>query len=314
MIQNGWIWMDGALRPAAQAMIPVSTHALHYGSSVFEGLRAYATPRGPAVLGLDEHLRRFLRSARTLRLDVPYCEDELAAAVFETLAANELEAAYVRPLAFRGAGGFHVDGRAYPVQVIILAFPWGTYLGDDALERGVDVVVTSWRRPAPGSFPLLAKVGGNYVASQLIAMEAHDRGAHEGIALDAQGMVSEGSGENVFVVHDGVVRTPPLACSILAGVTRGLVLRLLAEQGLPVCEEAMPREMLETADEILLTGTAVEIVPVRSVDGRPVGSGRRGPVTESLQRAFFDIVQGRVADRFGWLTPVPAPRSAEAVP
>lgn len=303
MQPTDWIWMDGSLCQAGEAMVPLSTHALHYGSSVFEGVRSYATPRGPAVLGLRRHLRRFLRSARVFRMEVAYDADHLSDAVLAVLGANELEAAYFRPLAFRGAGSFGLDARANPVHVAVLGFPWGAYLGEGTLEEGVDVVVSSWRRPAPGSFPLLAKVGGNYVSSQLVAMEAHDRGAHEGVALDFQGMVSEGSGENVFLVIDGEVYTPPLGSSILAGITRELVLQLLAEEGIPVHAESIPREMLEVADEIFLTGTAVEIAPVRSVDGRPVGNGRRGPVTERVQRAFFDLVHGRTPDRFGWLTP-----------
>ncbi|HEV8632047.1 MAG TPA: branched-chain amino acid transaminase [Thermoanaerobaculia bacterium] len=308
MKHPGWVWMDGELRSARVATVSVASHALHYGSSVFEGIRVYATPSGPAVLGLREHLRRFLRSAHVFKLQIPYDEEQLAFAVIATLAANELDAAYVRPIAFRGAGSFHLDGRRHPVHVSVLAFPWGEYLGEDTIEQGVDVVITSWRRPAPGSYPLLAKVGGNYVASQLIAMEARDRGAHEGIALDANGMVSEGSGENVFAVVDGTVYTPPVSCSILDGITRRFVMQLLAELGEPVREAAIPREMLEVADEIFLTGTAAEITPVRSLDGRPVSGGRRGPLTTRLQRAFYAIVQGDVPDRFGWLSPAGRPR------
>jgi len=307
---GGVVWFNGRLVPAAEATVPVTAHALHYGSSVFEGIRAYATPRGPAAFCLDQHVRRLFDSCRIVRMALPYTPAQIADAILETIRANAHASCYIRPVVFRGPGTFGLDPRAASLEVAILTFEWGRYLGAEALEAGVDVMVSSWRRAAPDTAAPMGKIGGQYVTSQFIAMEAADHGFAEGIALDAQGFISEGSGENVFVVRDGIVRTPPLSGAILPGVTRGVVLTLLADLGLPVREEPMLREALYTADEVFFTGTAAEITPVRSVDRIPVGEGRRGPITARLQEQFFGIIEGRLPDRHRWLTDVRAGRPA----
>ncbi len=311
MTPGRYVWHNGKFVAWEDARVHVAAHALHYGSSVFEGIRAYDTPQGPAVLCLDAHVRRLVDSCRIFRMELPFSPRELSEAILKTVGRNEHRACYIRPLVYRGAGAFGLDPRKAPVEVAILTLEWGAYLGSEALEEGVDVVVSTWRRMAPSTHPAMAKIGGNYVNSQLMTMEARDAGFAEAIALDVEGYVSEGSGENVFVVRDGVVYTPSLAHSILPGVTRQVAITLLRDLGYEVREVSLPREMLYLADEIFLTGTAAEITPVRSVDRVPVGTGLRGPVTERLQRAFFDVVTGRVQDRHGWLTPVvrsePAP-------
>ena len=301
MAGQSQIWFNGRFVPAAQATVPVTAHALHYGSSVFEGIRAYATPQGPAIFCLPQHVRRLFDSCRMLRIELPYSPTEMADAIAETVRVNGHESCYVRPLVFRGPGTFSLDPRKASVEVAIITFPWGPYLGQEAVEQGVDVMVSSWRRAAPGTAVPMGKIGGQYVTSQFIAMEAADHGFVEGIALDAQGFVSEGSGENVFVVKDGAAYTPPLSGAILPGVTRGVVMTLLAEMGTPAREEQMPREFLYLADEVFFTGTAVEVTPVRSVDRIPVGTGRRGPLTSKVQEQFFGITQGRLPDRHRWL-------------
>ncbi len=311
MTPGRYVWHNGKLVPWEQATVHVAAHALHYGSSVFEGIRAYDTPQGPAVLCLQAHVRRLFDSCRIFRMDIPYGPDEIAQAILDTVGHNEHRACYIRPLVYRGAGAFGLDPRRAPVEVAILTLEWGAYLGPEALEQGVDVVVSTWRRMAPATHPAMAKIAGNYINSQLMTMEARDGGFAEAIALDVAGHVSEGSGENVFVVRDGVVYTPSLAHSILPGVTRQVAITLLREMGYEVREVALPREMLYLADEIFLTGTAAEITPVRSVDRVPVGEGRRGPVTERVQRAFYDVVEGKAPDRHGWLTPVRAARRSE---
>jgi branched-chain amino acid aminotransferase len=310
-LASGQIWMDGKLVPWDQATVHVGAHALHYGSSVFEGLRAYRTAAGPAVFCLEPHLERLFKSAKIGRLEVPFTRREIRQAILETVAANGHEACYIRPVVFRGWGGFGLDGRRCPTHVSILTVEMGSYLGAEAREEGVDVGVSSWRRMAPGTFPAAAKIGGQYVNSQFVAMEAVDRGYAEGIALDVHGWVSEGSGENIFAVTDGALLTPPPASSILRGVTRQCVITLAGDLGYPVREEWFPRELLYTADELFFSGTAVEITPVRSVDGIPVGTGRRGPITERLQSQFFGIIEGRLPDRCDWLTPVGADRGQD---
>jgi branched-chain amino acid aminotransferase len=298
------IWADGNLIPWENATVHVTAHALHYGSSVFEGVRAYATPDGPAVLGLKEHTRRFFQSAKMFRMDLGFSEDEINQATLDTVRANELPAAYIRPLAIRGAGPLGVWGLNCPINVYIMAMKWGSYLGDGSLENGVDVMVSTWRRMAPDTHPAMGKIGGNYVNSQFIVMEARDNGKMEGIALDVNGLVSEGSGENLFLVLDRTIYTPSLANSILSGVTRRFVMQLIEEKGYKVKEQPIPREMLYIADELFFTGTAVEVTPIRSVDGYQIGIGKRGPITEDLQSSFFNIVQGRAEDKYGWLSHV----------
>jgi branched-chain amino acid aminotransferase len=300
------IWFNGRFVPPSEAVVPVTAHALHYGSSVFEGIRAYGTPAGPAIFCLSEHLRRLFDSCRIIRLELPYSLEAMTQAVAAAVRINGHEACYIRPLVFRGPGTFSLDPRKASVEVAIITFPWGRYLGQDAVEQGVDVMVSSWRRPAPGTAAPMGKIGGQYVTSSFIAMEAADHGFIEGIALDVQGFVSEGSGENIFVVRDGTVYTPPLSGAILPGVTRGVVLTLLGELGVAVREEPMLREFLYVADEVFFTGTAAEITPVRSVDRVTVGAGRRGPVTARVQDLFFGITAGRLPDRHGWLTHVRA--------
>lgn len=298
------IWLDGQLVLWDEATVHVSVHALHYGSAVFEGIRAYKLPYGPAVFCLEEHLDRMWASAKIYRLEIPYAREEVREAILATIRANGHEECYIRPIVFRGSGTFSVDGRSVPTHMSIITVYMGKYLGPDALEKGVDVGVSSWRRMAPGTYPAAAKISGQYVNSQFVVMEAVDHGYTEGIALDVDGLVSEGSGENIFVVRQGCLYTPPLASSILDGITRRCVLTLAEELGLEVREERIPREFLYLGDEVFFCGTAAEITPIRSVDGVQVGDGTRGPVTAQLMAAFFDIVEGRVPDRHGWLTPV----------
>jgi branched-chain amino acid aminotransferase len=299
------IWLDGRLVPWDEALVHVASHGLHYGSSVFEGIRAYGLPNGPAVFRLEEHLDRFWASSKIGRIEIPYERSVIGEAILETIKANGHEACYIRPIVLRGWGTFSLDGRAAcPIHTSIITFGMGKYLGPDALEKGVDVGVSSWQRMAPNTYPAAAKLGGQYVNSQFVVMEAVDHGYTEGIALNVDGHVSEGSGENVFVVRGERLHTPPLAGSILDGITRRCVLTLAAELQLEVVEESIPREILYVADEVFFCGTAAEITPIRSVDRIVVGDGRRGPVTTRLMTAFFDIVEGRVPDRHGWLTPV----------
>lgn len=300
------IWHNGRFIAWDEAHIHVLSHVVNYGSSVFEGVRCYETLRGPAIFRLKEHTRRLLDSARIYRIPVEYTLEHLVEAQVELVRVNRLRSCYIRPIILRGYGSMGVMPAGNPTEVFLACWEWGKYLGEEAMTQGVDVCVSSWNRMAPNTLPPLAKAGGNYLNSQLIRMEAHLDGYAEGIALDRDGYVSEGSGENLFVIRDGKIHTPPLAASLLPGITRDSVLALAREAGIPVIEMNIPREMLYIADEIFFTGTAAEVTPVRSVDRIAVGQGRRGPVTETIQKAFFDIVEGRVEDRHGWLTPVPA--------
>ena len=304
MKRSELIWFNGELIPWDEAQVHAAAHVLHYGSSVFEGIRAYSTDGGAAIFCLDAHVDRLFTSAKVYRMEIPYTKVEIKQAILETVEGNELQSCYIRPLVYRGFDSFSIDPTPCPVGVAVIAIEWGAYLGAEAIEQGVDVGVSSWRRMAPGTFPAAAKVGGQYINSQLIAMEAHEHGYVEGIALDANGYVSEGSGENLFMVSRGEVVTPPLASSILEGVTRRCVVTLAEEAGHTVRETFIPREALYMADEVFFTGTAAEITPVRSIDGISIGSGQRGPVTEQLQKTFFGITAGELADRHGWLTPV----------
>lgn len=306
MKKNEWIWHNGKLVPWEQAQVHVLTHALHYGSSVFEGIRVYATPSGSMIFRLQAHTRRMLESAKIHRIRVPYSASEIDGACREVIVRNNLlEGAYIRPVIFRGYGEIGLaPSPQHPVDVAVAAWKWGAYLGADGLEKGVDVCVSSWQRIAPNTIPALAKAGGNYLSSTLISLEARERGFAEGIALATDGTVSEGAGENLFAVRDGVIYTPPATASILTGITRHTVMTLAADLGIRVVEQSMPREMLYIADEIFLTGTAAEITPVRSVDRLEVGNGTRGPITKQLQDAFFGLFNGRTVDKWGWLEPV----------
>ncbi len=300
--KSEFIWFDGQFVPWDAANVHVTAHALHYGSSIFEGIRAYATPRGPAILGLRPHLQRFFDSAKIMRIHISFTIEQLEDAVLETVRRNRHQGCYIRPLAFRGSESFSLNARACPTHVVIITFEWGRYLGAEAIEKGVDVMVSSWRRMATDTFAPMAKAGGNYVNSQFVAMEAADYGFVEGIALDVNGFVSEGSGENIFVIYRGEIFTPPVAASALMGITRHYAITLAQDMGYRVREENIPREMLYVADEIFFTGTAAEITPVRSVDRVPIGNGGRGPITQRIQEEFFAIVSGEKPDRFGWLT------------
>jgi branched-chain amino acid aminotransferase len=305
------IWYNGRLINWNDATIHVLAHVTSYGSSVFEGVRCYATSAGPAVFRVREHARRLLDSGKIYRMAIPYSVEELAAAMVEVVRVNKLESCYVRPLVIRGYGDIGVlPTKDTPLDTYIACWEWGKYLGNDAMENGVDVCVSSWNRIAPNTLPALSKAGANYMNSQLIRMEAAANGYAEGIALDTSGYVSEGSGENVFVIRDGKILTPPLGSSALPGITRDTVLQLARAREIPIVETPLPRESLYIADELFLTGTAAEITPVRSVDKIQVGKGKRGPITEELQKEFFAIVEGRAADRFGWLTPVTQPVAA----
>lgn len=297
------IWMDGGLRPWGEANVHVMTHALHYGSSVFEGIRAYDTPGGTAIFRLREHVERLFYSAKVYRMAIPYTPDQVMNACRAAVRENGLKAAYIRPIVFRGAGPAGVAARSGPIHTVVAAFEWGAYLGEAAQKEGVDACISSWRRLAPNTMPPGVKAGGNYLSSQLIAWEAKDNGFHEGIGLGADGHVSEGSGENLFLVMNGRLVTPPAAASILKGITRDAVIRLAADMGIETVEQVIPREALYAADEMFFTGTAVEITPVRSIDRLPVGNGKR-PVTGKIQQAFFGLFDGSAKDEHGWLTPV----------
>ena len=299
---TGKIWMNGKLVDWADATIHVASHVIHYGSGVFEGARCYNTKKGPAVLRLDTHIKRLLASAKIYRMDSPFTAPQLEAAVLDTVRANKFKACYIRPLMYRGYNALGVNPLTCPVEVAIMVWQWGTYLGADALEQGVDVCVSSWNRMAPNTFPSLSKTSGNYANAQLIRMEAESNGYSEGIALDTFGYVSEGSGENIFVVRDGTLYTPPLAAAILPGITRDMVVQVAQDLGYRVSQENIPREMLYIADELFFVGTAVEITPIRSVDKIIVGNGRRGPITEAIQRRFLGVISGDGPDTHRWLT------------
>jgi len=280
------------------------THALHYGTSVFEGIRCYKTARGSEVFHLRKHVERLYNSAKIYRMEIPFTLDQFCEGILETIRVNELEHCYIRPIVFRGSGPMGVNPLKNTVEAYIAVWEWGKYLGDEAIELGVDVCTSSWQRSAPNTIPTMAKAGGNYLNSILIKMEALINGFTEGIALDSHGYVSEGSGENIFVVKDSELWTTPVSAAVLPGITRGCVVKLAEEKGYRVREEFIPREMLYIADEVFLTGTAAEITPLRSIDRIQIGAGRRGPVTADLQSAFFDYVEGRTEDRWGWMTRV----------
>ena len=297
------IWHNGAIKPWAAATTHVMAHALHYGSSVFEGIRSYATPRGAMIFRLTEHVKRLFNSAHIYDIPMPYAREEIAAACRTVIQANGLGAAYIRPVAFRGLGGFGLSAEC-PTDVAVAAWPMGAYLGDGVLEQGIDACVSSWQRFAPNTIPAGAKAGGNYLSGQLIAREARRLGFGEGIALASTGLLSEGAGENLFLVIDGALHTSPVSAAILNGITRHTLMTLAGQAGIKVVERDLPREYLYLADEVFMCGTAAEITPIRSVDGKTVGAGRAGPLTRQLQALFFGLFDGRTEDRWGWLEPV----------
>ncbi|ELR63125.1 Branched-chain amino acid aminotransferase [Photobacterium marinum] len=306
-----YIWFNGELVPWQDAKVHVLTHAMHYGTSVFEGIRCYETPNGPVVFRHQEHMARLKDSAKIYRFPIPYSVDELMEACRETLRANKLSSAYIRPLGYVPNVGLGVcPPPETEMDLIIAAFSWGSYLGEEALANGVDAMISSWNRAAPNTIPTAAKAGGNYLSSLLVGGEARRHGYAEGIALDVRGYLSEGAGENIFVVRNGVISTPPATSAILPGITRDSIVTLAKELGYEIREENIAREALYLADEVFMTGTAAEIVPVRSVDQITVGEGKRGPITEHIQSTFFGLFNGQTEDKWGWLDPV-YPESAQ---
>jgi len=298
-----WIWHNGAIKPWAEATTHVMSHALHYGSSVFEGIRSYETPSGPAIFRLGDHIRRLYASARIYEMELPYAQAELEAACREVLGRNALTRGYLRPVAWRGLGGFGLSAQT-PIDVAVAAWAMGAYLGEGVLEQGIDACVSSWQRFAPNTIPAGAKAGGNYLSGQLIAREARRLGFGEGIALASTGLLSEGAGENLFLVFDGALHTTPVSAALLNGITRHSIMTLARDAGIAVVERDLPREYLYLCDELFMCGTAAEITPIRSVDGRQVGAGKAGPVTRQLQELFFGLFSGTTPDRYGWLDPV----------
>jgi len=300
--KNGKVWMNGKLIPWSKAQIHIASHVIHYGSSLFEGFRTYQNPKGTAIFRLDTHIRRLYNSCKMYRMDIPYKPEEFMSAVIETIKANNLESCYIRPIVYRGYGTLGVDPFPNPIDCAILVWEWGKYLGEGALENGVDVKVSTWQRMAPNTFPALAKSGANYMNSQLIKTEAILDGYAEGIALNVRGHISEGSGENIFLVLDGILHTPPLSSSILPGITRNTVIQLAKDLGILLVEDTIPREMLYIAEEVFFTGSAAEITPIRSIDKIAIGNGKRGPITKALQNEFFAFVNGEREDKYHWLT------------
>jgi branched-chain amino acid aminotransferase len=296
------VWHNGKFIPWAEATVHAASHVISYASCLFEGIRCYETPPGPAIFRLKEHTDRLVNSCKIYRMELAYSREQLAQAMVELVRVNKVKHCYIRPVVFRGYGELGVNPLKNPIEIYLLAWEWGKYLGAEALAQGVDVCVSSWHRMAPNTMPPMAKAASNYMNAQLIKMEAITNGYVEGIALDPSGHISEGSGENIFLVRDGRIFTPPLASSVLPGITRDSVMTLARELGCEVSEQALAREMLYIADEVFFTGTAAEITPIRSVDRIVVGQGKPGPITRKLQERFLSIVEGRAEDRYGWLT------------
>ncbi|MDO5859441.1 branched-chain-amino-acid transaminase [Methanobrevibacter sp.] len=296
------VWMDGEFVEWKDANISVLSHVVHYGTSVFEGIRAYENENGVAVFRLKEHVQRLFDSAKIYKIDIPFTQEEIEEAILETLRVNDLGACYIRPIVFRGYGELGVNPLGCPVNVVIAAWEWGSYLGEEGMANGVDIGVSSWRKPAPDTFPALAKCGANYMNSQLAKLEAIDNGFDEAIMLDYEGHVSEGSGENIFLVEGEKLFTPAMSSSNLKGITRDSIMTVARDLGYEVVEEVISRERLYAANEVFFTGTAAEVTPIRSIDHRTIGIGRRGPISEKLQTAFFDIVEAKVEDKYGWLS------------
>ncbi|HEX9483342.1 MAG TPA: branched-chain amino acid transaminase [Gemmatimonadaceae bacterium] len=304
-----WIWRDGEFIRWQDATVHVLSHSMQFGSSAFEGIRCYSTPRGPAIFRLEDHLQRLLNSCRMYRMEMRYTVDELVAANCELVERNGMDACYLRPMVIRGYGAAGMVPFDSPVEVYLPCWPWGAYLGDHAMENGADTCVSSWHRMAPNTTPSMAKIAGNYLGGQLIKMEALANGFDEAIALGPDGMISEGSGQNVFIVHRGTVYTTPLNGTLLPGITRDSILTLARDAGLEVKEMPLQRDFLYAADEVFLTGTASEVTPVRSVDKLTIGAGRMGEVTRMLQRTFLDVAHGRADDKYHWLCHVRAERA-----
>ena len=302
MPQSEKIWFNGSLINWDDAKIHVLSHVVHYGSSIFEGIRCYNTEKGPAVFRLQDHVNRLFESAKIYRMEIPYTREEVFDAILETIRINKLQECYIRPVAFRGYGSLGVNPLDCPTDVVIAVWEWGQYLGPEAVEKGVSVCTSSWNRMAANTMPSLAKAGGNYLNSQLVKMEAKLNGYDEGIVLDTDGLVSEGSGENLFIMKNGTVYTPSSSFSILPGITRHTAIKLARGLGMRVEQRAIPRESIYIADEVFFTGTAAEITPIRAVDQISIGSGARGPITRKLQDAFFAITNGRDEDRHCWLS------------
>ena len=300
--RNGMVWINGKLVPWKEANIHIASHVIHYGSSLFEGFRGYNTPKGTAIFRNNAHIKRLYNSCKIYRMEIPFTQEEFEQAVIQTIKANKLKACYIRPVVYRGYGALGVDPFPNPVDCAILVWEWGQYLGEKALENGVDVKISTWHRMAPNTFPALAKSAANYMNSQLIKMEALLEGYAEGIALNMSGHISEGSGENIFIVINGEIHTPPLSSSILPGITRDMVICMAKDLGITLVEETIPREMLYIAEEVFFTGSAAEITPIRSVDKITIGNGRRGPVVKRLQDEFFAYINGEKKDKYGWLT------------
>jgi branched-chain amino acid aminotransferase len=305
------VWHNGKFIPWAEATVHVASHVVSYASCLFEGIRCYETPQGPAIFRLKEHTDRLVNSCKIYRMELEYSREQLAQALVELVRVNKVKHCYLRPVVFRGYGEVGVNPLKNPIEIYLLAWQWGKYLGAEALAQGVDVCVASWHRMAPNTMPAMAKAASNYMNAQLIKMEAITNGYVEGIALDPSGHISEGSGENIFLVRDGKIYTPPLASSVLPGITRDSVMTLAREFGHEVSEQPLAREMLYIADEVFFTGTAAEITPIRSVDRIVVGKGQPGPVTRRLQERFLGIVEGRTEDKYGWLTFCSQPVAAE---
>lgn len=294
------IWHNGVIKPWAEATTHVMAHAIHYGSSVFEGIRAYETPKGTAIFRLDDHNKRLFQSAKIYDIEIPFTLDEINAACRDIIKVNNLSKAYLRPIVFRGYGGVGIAADT-PIDVAVAAMEFGRYLGEDGMEKGIDACVSSWQRFAPNTLPAGAKAGGNYLSGQLVTREARRHGYGEGIALASTGLLSEGAGENLFLVFEGALHTTPASASLLAGITRNSIIRLARDHGIEVIERDLPREYLYLCDELLMCGTAAEITPLRSVDGKPVGDGKPGPVTRKIQDLFFGLFEGRTEDKHGWL-------------
>ncbi len=296
------IWFDGELIDWDKATIHVLSHVVHYGTSAFEGIRCYDTKNGPAIFRLRDHVKRLFESCKIYRMEIPYTIEEIEEAIIKTIKANNLKACYIRPLVFRGFSTLGLNPLPCPIQVIVAAWEWGSYLGEDGIENGISARISSWNRPAPNTFPTMAKMGGQYLNSQLMKLEAMQDGFDEAISLNVLGFISEGSGENLFLVRNGVMYTPPTSACILPGITRHCVFKIAESFNIKVTSHQIPREALYVADEVFLTGTAAEITPISSLDRIPIGNGGRGPITKKIQDEYFGIINGEIEDKYGWMT------------